>query len=379
MQRSFRGKTMRANLQLPRLQLHDGAVQTLPLELQFHGVSKPLVMTDKGVVACGIVEQVLRHAPSGTVVYDGVTESPVFANCDGAMAVYVASRCDCIVAVGGGSVIDAAKLTAVIAGHGGRAADFAGHSERVTRAVVPLIVVPTTAGTGSECSPGAGVHPDPLSLEAPIGGPFIIPKSAICDPALTISLPPSLTAATGIDALTHCVEGFMAVPASPLIDVLALDGIRRICANIELGVSDGGNRAARLEMMTGAFASGVSIQKGLGPAHAIANSCGDQGVHHGKLSAIGLLASLQFLETREPAKLAEVHRAMDLARDVPVVVGLRQLMERLNLPTTLRAAGYRPDQIDRIAKSCAVSHFNMTCPHKPAESEYATLIASVLG
>jgi alcohol dehydrogenase class IV len=291
---------MRANLQLPRLQLHEGAIQTLPLELQFHGVAKPLVMSDKGVAKCGIVDAVLKFAPAGTVVFDNVTESPVFADCDAAMAAYVKGGCDSIVAVGGGSVIDAAKLTAVIAGHGGCAADFAGYSERVTRSVVPLIVIPTTAGTGSECSPGAGVHPDGKSLEAPLGGPFIIPKSAICDPALTMSLPPSLTAATGIDALTHCVEGYLAVPPSPLIDVLALDGIRRLCANIEAAVKNGGDRTARLEMMTGAFVSGVAIQKGLGPAHAIANSCGDQGIHHGKLSAIGLLASLKFLETREP-------------------------------------------------------------------------------
>ena len=370
---------MRANLQLPRLQLHDGAIRTLPLELQFHGVSKPLIMSDKGDVSCGIVEQVLQQAPAGTVVFDDVTESPIFANCDGAMEVYMRTGRDCIVAVGGGSVIDAAKLTAVIAGHGGRAADYAGHSERVTRSVVPLIVIPTTAGTGSECSPGAGVHPDKDSLEAPIGGPFIIPKSAICDPALTISLPPSLTAATGIDALTHCVEGFLAIPPSPLIDVLALDGIRRICANIELAVADGTNRTARLEMMTGAFASGVSIQKGLGPAHAIANSCGDQGVHHGKLSAIGLLASLGFLESREPLKLAEIHRSMNLETGVTVESGLRHLMERLKLPTTLRAAGYRTGQIEPIAKSCAISHFNRTCPHKPTESEYAEMIAVVLG
>ena len=369
---------MRANLQLPRLQLHDGAIQTLPLELAFHGVSKPLLMSDKGVVRCGIVDQVLRFAPNDTVIFDNVTESPVFADCDAAMAAYVNGDCDCIVAVGGGSVIDAAKLTAVIAGHGGRAADFAGHSERVTRSVVPLIVIPTTAGTGSECSPGAGVHPDGKSREAPIGGPFIIPKSAICDPALTVSLPAGLTAATGIDALTHCVEGYLAVPASAFIDVLALDGIRRLCANIETVVRDGSDKTARLEMMTGAFASGVSIQKGLGPAQAIANTCGDQGVHHGKLSAIGLLASLKFLESREPEKLASIHQAMNLEAGVTVENGLRDLMQRLNLPTTLRAAGYNASSIDNLAQACVTSHFNRTAPYKPNESDYAEMISAIL-
>ena len=369
---------MKANLQLPRLQLHDGAVQTLPFELLFHGVAKPLLMSDAGVSKCGIVDRVLRFAPKDTVVFDRVTENPIFADCDSAAKAYVEADCDCIVAVGGGSVIDAAKLTAVVAGHGGRAADYAGFSERITRRVAPLIIIPTTAGTGSECSPGAGVHPDGKSHAAAIGGPFIIPKSAICDPDLTLTLPASLTAATGIDAITHCIEGYLATPASPLIDTLALDGIRRIFENIEKVVRDGGNRAARLEMMTAAFAGGVAIQKGLGPAHAIANACGDQGIHHGKLSAIGLLASLRLLEAKAPEKLAELHRAMGLSPEETVSGGLHDLMQRLGLPTTLEGAGFVAGSIADLAKLCADSHFNRTCPYRPSINEYAVLLAGIM-
>ena len=370
---------MRANLQLPRVQLHEGAVKTIPFELQFHGVTKPLLMSDKGVSQCGLVGRVLEHAPKDTVVFDQVTENPIFADCDRAADLYRANGCDCIIALGGGSVIDAAKLTAVVTGLGGCAADYAGHSERITPLVTPLIVIPTTAGTGSECSPGAGVHPDSSSLAAAIGGPFIIPKSSICDPALTLSLPSSLTAATGIDALTHCVEGYLAQPVNPLIDVLALDGIRRICTHIETATKDGSNMQARLEMMTGAFISGVSIQKGLGPAHAIANACGDQGVHHGKLSAIGLLAALTLLEGKVPEKLRDIHHAMGLPAGKSVHDGLRDLMQRLNLPVTLKAAGYKPQPIAELAQACVVSHFNNTCPYRPNGDEYAAMIEAVMG
>lgn len=369
---------MRANLQLPRLQLHSGAIATLAQELQFQSVSRPLLMSDAGVSRCGIVERVLGCAPAETVVFAQVTENPIFADCDSAAAIYAKNACDCIIAVGGGSVIDAAKLTAVIAGHGGRAADFAGHSEKITNKVAPLIIIPTTAGTGSECSPGAGVHPDSTSHAAAIGGPFIIPKSAICDPDLTQSLPPSLTAATGIDALTHCIEGYVATTFSPLIDVLALDGIRRIFTHLEQVVRDGSDREGRLQLMAAAFAGGVAIQKGLGPAHAIALACGDQGIHHGKLSAIGLLASLRALETKHPEKLGPIAEAMGLAAGETARAGLRNLMVRLGLPTSLTAAGYALVDMGVVADVCAGSHFNRTSPYQPNAEEYASMIASVL-
>ncbi len=369
---------MRANLQLPRLQLHSGAVATLVQELQFLGVSKPLLMSDAGVSRCGIVERVLAFAPAGTIVFAEVTENPIFADCDRAAAAYVAGACDCIVALGGGSVIDAAKLTAVVAGHGGCAADFAGHSEKISHRVAPLIVIPTTAGTGSECSPGAGVHPDATSHAAAIGGPFIIPKAAICDPDLTLSLPPSLTAATGIDALTHCMEGYLATTFAPLIDVLALDGIRRIFENLEIVVRDGTHAQGRLELMTAAFAGGVAIQKGLGPAHAIALAFGDQGIHHGKLSAIGLLASLRALEAKQPEKLGAMAKAMGLPSGETARSGLHGLMVRLGLPTSLESAGYKIGPIDDLAAFCAVSHFNRTSPYQPSADAYAQMITSIL-
>ena len=370
---------MRAMLQLPRLMLDFGALRALPDELSQLGVRKPILVSDAGLVACGVVTRV-RDAARGILdVFDQVTENPVFADCDAIVSAYVAGGCDGIVALGGDSVIDAAKLAAVVAGHGGHAADFAGHSDRITSRVVPLVVIPTTAGTGSEASSGAGVHPNPTSRSMGINSPFVIPRVALCDPELTMTLPPSLTAATGIDALTHCIEGYLATTPSPPVDAMALDGIRRICAHLERAVQDGTNRQARWELMLGAFEGGASISKGLGPAHAVAIACGDQGVHHGKLSAIGLVACLDAVPPECASRLADIAASMRLAPNETVRAGLLKLMSRLNLPTTLSAAGYRVADLDDIAANAAGSHFNATSPYRPSADQYRTLIAAVAG
>ena len=368
-------------LQLPRLVLAFGAVAALPAELRLLGVRRPLLMSDAGLAACGVPARVRAAAPQIEAVFDRVTENPIFADCDAAAQLYREQSCDGIVALGGGSVIDAAKLTAVVAGAGGRAADYAGASERIDR-VAPILAMPTTAGTGSEATAGAGVHPDARSRTTGIGSPRIIPKTAICDPELALTLPPALTAATGIDALTHCVEGYLATSEAPLADVLALDGLARINRSLERATQDGADREARRDMTIAAFAGGAAIQKGLGPAHAIAIACGDQGVHHGKLSAMGLLASLEALEAQGEAhavKLRDIARAMGLAPGVSVSAGLAALMTRLNLPTTLAAAGYRLGDLDNAAAHCAASHFNARSPYKPNAEQYKRMVETVAG
>lgn len=370
---------MNAMLDLPRLLLDFGAVHALPEELSQLGIRKPLLISDPGLSACGVLARVRSAAPDIRDVFDRVTENPVLADCDAAAALYRAGDCDGIVALGGGSVIDASKLTAVIAGHGGQALDFATGSKQVTRAVVPLVVVPTTAGTGSEASSGAGVHPDSTSRTYGIASCFILPKLALCDPELTITLPPSLTAATGIDALTHCVEGYLATTVSPPADAMALDGIRRIVQYLERATRDGTEREARWHMMLAAFEGGAAIGKGLGPAHAIAICCGEQGVHHGKLSAIGLVASLSALEEPCAERLRDVAAAMGLAPGTTVRDGLLQLMRRLHLPVSLAEAGYKVHDLDELAASSAANWFNETSPYQPNAAEYKAMLGGVMG
>jgi 4-hydroxybutyrate dehydrogenase len=366
-------------LHLPRLIFAVGARRALPAELALLGVKKPLMMTDRGVSACGVFARVTAELEQGSyVVVDDVPENPTFEGVDRAAAVYRANGCDGVVAVGGGSVIDTAKLVAVLGGHPGNAADYVGHSEKVTKAVVPLIVLPTTAGTGSESSPDAGIHPDSRSVSSGISSFNVVPKVAICDPELTMTLPARLTAATGLDALSHCVEGYLSTKDAPPIDALALDGIRRICAYLPRATAVGSDLEARSEVMMAAFEGGAAISKGLGPAHAIAISCGDQGLHHGILSILGLVASVPVMQRHVPERTAAIAAAMGLPVGSDLSQVLRNIIISLGLPSSLTALGYVPVDLDELARQASISHFNMTSPYKPDQHTYKEMIRTIL-
>lgn len=364
--------------QLPALYFGVGAVRELTGELNRLNVSNPLLLTDKGIVSSGTFERATTAlGMSRGVVFDGIPENPTFAGVDAAFTHFCEEECDGVVAVGGGSVIDSAKILSVLARQGGTAADYVGFSDRIGPRVAPLIVIPTTAGTGSEASPDAGVHPNSTSPSLGVTSRHIVPRVAICDPEMTLTLPNRLTAATGLDALTHCIEGFLAEPASPAIDAMALDGIRRICRSVRAAVADGSDIVARQNMMIAAFEGGAAIGKGLGPGHAIAINCGDQGVHHGVLSAIGVLAIIGLQVKHVPEKMEAVAQAMDLPRAADVEAGLRSVMRDAGLPLTLREAGYKVRSIEQLARQCEASPFNLRTLFAPSAADFEEMLASI--
>jgi alcohol dehydrogenase class IV len=342
-------------------------------------VKAPLFITDQGLVRCGAMDRVRAifgdRIPGS--VFDEIPENPTFQGVDAAFGQYKKANCDSVVAVGGGSVIDSAKIVAVLATHRGKASDIVGFSERINRATAPLIVIPTTSGTGSEASPDAGVHPDSSSRSSGITSRYAVPAVAICDPVITLTLPPRLTAATALDALSHCVEGYLAVGDTPIIDVLALDGIRRVSKHVRRATQSGDDLGARNEMMVAAFQGGVAIGKGLGPAHAIAICCGDQGLHHGLLSALGIVASLPVMQAHEPQKVNDISAAMNLKPNDDPSDALRGLMRDLGLPTSLREAGYRVKDMNELARACEASHFNFSSPYRPTAADFAGMLAAI--
>jgi alcohol dehydrogenase class IV len=371
---------MRPMLQLPRLIFDFGAIDALAEEVRDLGVERPLLISDQGLVRAGILKRVRSVLDAGSVshsVFDSVPENPTFDGVDRARKVYVADGCDCVVAVGGGSVIDTAKLVAATRDSKDTASFFEGGAK--VGNVAPLIVVPTTAGTGSESSPDAGIHPTPTAVSVGISSDRVVPRIAICDPELTVTLPPRLTAATGIDALSHCIEGFFSTGVCPPAEAMALDGIARVRSHLADAVRDGNDKAARWQIMMAAFEGGAAISMGLGPAHAIAIGCGDQGLHHGVLSGLGLLASLPVLERHAAEKAQAIREAMELPPNARLASGVRDLMAGVGLPVTLSALGYRLDDLDKLAARCEASHFNLTSPYAPTKSEFAAMIGSILG
>lgn len=364
-----------AALHLPRTLYMDGALSALPGELSALGVKRPLLVTDRGVVAAGIAARaVIAYGSAGEVsVFDAVTENPLFADVDDGVAFYRQERCDGVVALGGGSVIDTAKLIALLATNPGSAADYVGVPNVPHRAAAPLVAIPTTAGTGSEASPSAAVHRDATTAAVGMNSRHLVPAVAILDPQLTRSLPRSLTAATGIDALSHCIEGYLSKKAVPLGDAIALDGIAHVARHLRRAVADGNDAPARAAMLLAAYAGGVSIGMGLGPAHAVALSCSDQGFPHGILSGIGLVAMLDAAQHHAPERVDAVSVAFGLTTGVTLSAGIATLMRELGLPATLAELGYVATDVDALAESAHASHFNLFAPWHPSASEYAAM------
>ena len=365
-------------LSLPRLVFGAGALGSLSGELALLGIARALLISDRGLERAGLVEAVRGAVPDLAAVFLDVPENPTAAGADAALAAYRAAGCDGVVALGGGSVLDTAKLVAALAANAPhKAVDLIGHPERITGGVAPLVAIPTTVGTGSESSPVSALHPTPAEPAIGLRHHLLVPRLALCDPDLARSLPRRLVAATAIDALSHCIEGFFAEPANPIVDALALDGAARVFADLTAALEPGGDEA-RASLMAAAFAGGAAIHKGLGPAHAVALACGDQEVHHGTVVGVVLPRTTRLLARQLPAKAMRLRRALQLPADADLGAALEGLIAATGLPTSLAAAGYRPAERTALLRAVVASPFNRTTPYVPTEDEYRDVLEAVL-
>lgn len=325
-----------------------GAVKQLGAVLQRLKVTRPMVVTDAGVKAAGLLDRVLAELPAGAAaIFAETPPNPTEAACLAAAALYKEAGCDGLVALGGGSAMDLAKMAGLMATHSGPM-DRYGSAQRGTKhigAIPPLVAIPTTAGTGSEVSVGAMVILESGRKELFVSS-FLIPATAICDPELTLGLPAGLTAATGMDAVTHCLEAFLAPPLHPPAEAIGLDGAERAIRNgmLERAVKDGGDREARFHMMMASYEGALAFVKGLGAVHGLSHALGrlaELKLHHGTLNAILLPHSLAMIEGAgaAPEKLARIRRALGLAEGAPVSEAIANLNARIGIPPSLSAIG----------------------------------------
>lgn len=361
-------------LTLPKLVSGFGCLAALSHEL---GGARALLISDRGIERAGLVAKVTAAASFAATFLD-TPENPTIAGADEALALFRERGCDTVVALGGGSVIDTAKLVAAAVGTACLTTGILLGRPDAVRAVAPMIAIPTTVGTGSESSPVAALHRDPRTQAVGTRSPLLVPQIALCDPDLVRTLPPRLIAATAVDALSHCIEGFFANPAHPTIDALALDGIKRVIADAAAAMAPDGDDA-RSSLMAAAFAGGAAIHKGLGPAHAIALVCGDRDIHHGTLVAIALPGTTALLAKNVPGKGACVAAAMGVTDVADLGNALRRFVISLQLPVTLEAAGYRFDDSEPLVSGMVASHFNRTSPYVPSHDDYATLLQGIRG
>jgi 4-hydroxybutyrate dehydrogenase len=368
-----------------------GVIGLLAGECTRVGITRPLIVTDAGVRAAGVLAQA-EAALAGVphAVFDGTPSNPTEAAVRAAVALLQRERCDGLVAVGGGSSIDLAKGVAIAACHDGPLRHYAtieGGSPRITDAALPLIAVPTTAGTGSEVARGAILIVDD-GRKLGFHSWHLMPRAALLDPGLTLGLPTALTAATGMDAIAHCMETFMAAAVNPPADGIALDGLARGFAHIERATRDGSDREARWNMMSASMQGAMAFQKGLGCVHALSHSLGgvNPRLHHGTLNALLLPAVIRFNATadsvRRERQLQRLAHAIGLAGcgdgGAELADAIAALNGRLGLPSGLAALGVSEGDFERVIDGALADHCHKTNPREASREDYrALLLASM--
>ena len=357
-----------------------GVLAELPEDLAALGMERLLIVTDRGIAAAGLLERL--YAVLGTrprSVFDEVPSNPTEEAALRALDQYQSEGCRGLIGFGGGSPIDLAKAVALLAAHPGPLAQYAmieGGLARITDKVAPVIAIPTTAGTGSEVGRGALIN---LSDGRKVGliSPHLIPKRAICDPELTVMLPPRLTAATGMDALSHCIETFLSPRFNPPADAIALDGAGRIVRHLERAVENGADREARAELMMGALEGGLTFQKGLGAVHGLSHALGslkEPSLHHGTLNAVLLPPVLRFNASHVGDKYKRLGAAMGLGAGTDLAGFVEDLNARIGLPGSLRDMGVPASSVPEMALKAERDHSTATNPRPITAAGYAVLL-----
>lgn len=333
-----------------------GAVAKLTKTLMSFGVSKAFVVTDPGIKAVGLLDQVLEHLTLEHSVFAETEPNPTETQAKQAAEAYKASGCDGIVALGGGSSMDLAKAVGLFATHEPpyeQYAAMAGGAAKIGP-IPPLVAIPTTAGTGSEVSVGAVIIMETGTKET-IVSPHMIPKTAICDPSLTLGLPAHLTAATGMDAVTHLIEAVLAPTEHPPAEGVGFDGVARALGQgwLKKAVADGSDKDARYQMMMASYEGALAFVKGLGGVHALSHSAGrlhDLKLHHGTLNAIWLPHLLRFNEGAAPEKYERLRKMMNLDPTADLGDAIQDLNNEIGIPSGLSKIGLSADYGDTVVE-----------------------------
>jgi alcohol dehydrogenase class IV len=360
---------------LTRIEFGEGEIARLPEFLAGLGVKRPLIATDKGLVASGLAGRVSGLIGEEAAVFDETPPNPTEAAVIAAKALYDDAGCDGIVGLGGGSSLDLAKAVRLLTGHQGpleQYAAVAGGVARIHGDICPLVAIPTTSGTGSEVG-RAAVIVTAGGRKLGIISDFMFPSIALCDPELTYGLPAGLTAATGTDAIAHCLETYMAPAFNPPAEAIALHGLSCGLGAIRAAVADGANRQARREMMVCALEGALAFQKGLGAVHALSHPMGairEVSLHHGTLNAILMPAVLRFNRDAIGAKWGELTRRLGGPPDDVIAT----LNADIGIPAGLRDMGVTDAMMEAVSNAALEDHCHLTNPRLATQADYLAIL-----
>ena len=364
-----------------------GAIDQISTVLRSLDISNPLICSDKGIVALGMIDK-LRNLLSNEFtfsIFEDTPTNPTETAVENAVNQYKVEKNDGIIGFGGGSSIDLAKAVAIKATHQEDLANYSfneGGMEKI-QAVAPVIAIPTTSGTGSEVSSGAVIiMKDGRKLV--LVSPQLIPKAAICDPDLTLGLPSILTAGAGMDALTHCIEAVLSPIVDPPADAVGLDGIERIFKdkNLIKAVKDGTNKKARWNMMMAATEGAMAFTKGLGAVHSMSHACGanqDLKLHHGTLNGVILPTILRFNYGHVGKKYNRILLSMGFHKSQDLSEEIERLNQAIGLPKNLGEMGITSDMIPELSQHSLNDLCTLTNPRIPDLKDYERLFLEAIG
>jgi hypothetical protein len=362
-----------------------GARRVVAGHLQANGLQRPLVVTDRALAALPVFGEFLSHL-GGLVlsVFDGVHGNPTAAQAMAGARAYAAHGADCVIGIGGGASLDVAKVVGIVATRGGEVLEYAYDHKPQARPIegeVPYFVaLPTTAGTGSEVGRSSVISEDDTHLKRIVFSPRLLARAVFADPELTLGLPPAVTAATGMDALTHNIESYLSPAYHPLCDGIALEGVRIAARALPRAVKDGSDLGARSDMLMASMMGAIAFQKDLGAVHACAHALGAvAGLHHGLANALMLDTVLAWNLEAAPAKFDELAHAAGVAGGgAAFVPWLRRLKAEIGIAGGLAAHGVERAQLPRLVEVALADICCTTNPRPVAKADLQRLFEEAL-
>jgi len=361
-----------------------GARKLVAAHLQEAGCKRPLIVTDKALGALPVLAEFKTHLQSLDVaVFSGVFGNPTCAQVMDGAAAYKAHKADCIIGFGGGAALDVAKVVGIAATHEGDILEYVWDHPQVRTIDKPLpyfVALPTTSGTGSEVGRSSVVSENETHLKRVVFSAKILAKCVFADPELTLGLPPHVTAATGMDALTHNVESYLSPAYHPLCDGIALEGTRIAAAALYTAMTEPGNLQARSDMMMASMMGAIAFQKDLGAVHSCAHALGAVcDLHHGLANALMIDTVLDWNYEAAPAKFDELaHVCKVEGGGKAFVPWLRQLKIKLGIAGRLADHGVKPEMIPRLVQIATADICHQTNPRPCTSADFERLFAAAM-
>jgi alcohol dehydrogenase class IV len=366
------------------IQFGPGARKEVAGFLHAQGLKRPLIVTDKALAALPVLAEFRSHLGGLEVaVFSGVFGNPTASQVMAGAAAYKAHGADCVIGFGGGAALDVAKVVGVAATHAGDIIEYAWDHPQVRAIDQPLpvfVALPTTAGTGSEVGRSSVVSEDATHLKRVIFSPQILARKVFADPELTLALPPHVTAATGMDALTHNIESYLSPAYHPLCDGIALEGTRIAARSLVTAVKEPGNLAARTDMMMASMMGAIAFQKDLGAVHSCAHALGAVcDLHHGLANALMIDTVLDWNYEKVPEKFDELAHVCKVAGGGKAFVPwLKALKAEVGITGTLGSHGVKQEHVPRLVEIAVQDICHQTNPRPVTAGDFERMFLAAL-